>query len=176
MANTREVDRQRAVEHQLKQAGYMQRLAKRKRGGQDPAAGDVVMIPVSNVDRCKLDQRGVPALVVEVTHGNMLRCATKDGILERCLDRSHVQFDSNLTPTDVGLSGVLERWQGGDITARLSVRTASTNNSKFGGQGMLKCGCVKGNCRTSACRCFRAGRECNSRCHPKSANCQNQAL
>ena len=33
--------------------------------------------------------------------------------------------------------------------------------------------CVKASCITNRCACFKAGRKCNSRCHPKNANCRN---
>ena len=36
-----------------------------------------------------------------------------------------------------------------------------------------RCSCVKASCITNRCACFKAGRKCNSRCHPKNANCRN---
>ena len=36
-----------------------------------------------------------------------------------------------------------------------------------------RCTCVKASCITNRCACFKAGRKCNSRCHPKNANCRN---
>ena len=36
-----------------------------------------------------------------------------------------------------------------------------------------RCACQKASCITNRCACFKAGRKCNSRCHPKNANCRN---
>ena len=36
-----------------------------------------------------------------------------------------------------------------------------------------RCSCKKASCITNRCACFKAGRKCNSRCHPKNASCRN---
>ena len=36
-----------------------------------------------------------------------------------------------------------------------------------------RCSCKKASCITNRFACFKAGRKCNSRCHPKNASCRN---
>ena len=36
-----------------------------------------------------------------------------------------------------------------------------------------RCSCKTASCITNRCACFKAGRKCNSRCHPKNASCRN---
>ena len=36
-----------------------------------------------------------------------------------------------------------------------------------------RCSCAKASCITNRCACFKAGRKCNSRCHPKNSSCRN---
>ena len=69
----------------------------------------------------------------------------------------------------LGLQTALDSWQG---MPTVGLRQAMRVVSAVGGQGLLHCAC-KGACNTAKCKCFKAGRKCNSRCHKGSKNCCN---
>ena len=54
----------------------------------------------------------------------------------------------------------------------LPLRTAANKQSQGGGQGFVKCGCVK-TCQANNCKCKKANQFCNSRCHKGSNSCLN---
>ena len=47
---------------------------------------------------------------------------------------------------------------------KVSLRMAAGLESMGGGQGFFKCNCT-GQCNTNKCKCVKANRKCNSRCH-----------
>ena len=54
----------------------------------------------------------------------------------------------------------------------LPIITAANKQSQGGGQGFVKCGCVK-TCQANNCKCKKANQFCNSRCHKGSNSCLN---
>ena len=51
-------------------------------------------------------------------------------------------------------------------------KTAATEQSLGGGQGFVKCGCVK-SYQANNCKCKKNKQICNSRCHKGSSACLN---
>ena len=67
--------------------------------------------------------------------------------------------------TEKGYNG----WRG---MSKITEREVARATSIVEGQGMMKCSC-KGNCSSNSCKCRKAGRICNSRCHRGSSTCTN---
>ena len=80
-----------------------------------------------------------------------------------------------VTPSSVGLDGVLEAFNARQLTKTLSLREFARANSLVGGAGHVKCSCGKtGKC--TGCKCAKAGRFCGSSCGcSKYSACQNKA-
>ena len=109
----------------------------------------------------------------------MFRLATKIGVVAPCYNASSLTpLPSSMDLQSLGLEGVLDnnmanlkdndgKWK------KAPLRTHARAVSRFGGQGMMRCDCT-GKCDTKRCSCFKAGRECNSRCHNKNTCCVNQ--
>lgn len=164
-----------AAEKQAQRAGYMQKVAARRRG-RSPHPQDVVSIPIDKVDRGKLDDPSMMAVVLESSHAGRLRCGVQAGVIRQCFEPTQVRLMEAKAAEFPGLAGVYESWRAGNLPKHIALRTAAASVSAFGGQGMIRCGCAKGTCRTKACSCFAAERECNSRCHARNPRCQNQQL
>ena len=54
----------------------------------------------------------------------------------------------------------------------MTLREIVRDQSICGGQGFKKCSCLRGNCRTSRCACFKSDLLCNSACHSRRS-CEN---
>lgn len=60
-----------------------------------------------------------------------------------------------------------------DVPANsISLREAARSFSNLGGQGYDRCTCTQG-CKTNKCKCKKADRLCNSKCHA-SKSCTNK--
>lgn len=161
-----------------KQAGKMQRTANRKDGvGELLQVGTVVSIPIADVDRAKVDSTTATAVVVEVVwcgerqraESVKYRLACRAGVLKSLRHRSYVHPLVGVTPRLVGLQDALTTWK---TMPEVGDRSCARFLSSVGGQGLLHCACT-GNCLSGKCSCYKAGRECNSRCHKSSAKCRN---
>ena len=148
----------------------MYQRAKKVDGG-DYKVGDVVQIPLADVDTTKVDSKCITAVVVEVSEHDSYRVACKQGVMKslypyhRLLRVSGVSNDRGVH----GLEEIYESWRG---TTALSEREAARMDSCVGGQGMVKCGC-KGTCDTNRCKCKVANQFCGSRCHKGNSDCEN---
>ena len=104
----------------------------------------------------------------------MLRVATPHGVLKTCYSASDAPVATvGVPPEAMGLGGLVELFKAGKLE-KLSLRTALSKGSKWGGQGMVRCAC-KGPCATNSCSCKASGYLCTSRCHANNANCTNHA-
>lgn len=143
--------------------------------------GCVVRVAVSDVDRGRLDNPTVTAVVVEAREhptGRKYRLATRAGLLKTTYWAGDVWPLPLATPRLHGLAEVLEHWRTVQDTtplrdcAGISVRASVAAISVTGGQGMIRCDCT-GACNTLRCACFKANRLCTSRCH-KGRSCLNR--
>ena len=129
-------------------------------------AGDLVRMNVSDVDRGKTDNPTITLIVLEVVKRKsdqpaIYRLGSKRGPLKRFWSRSCLSRVKTVSAKVMGLEGVLLEWKG---MPSVSVHEAVQIDSSVGGQGMVRCDC-QGKCDTKRCKCFKAGRKCNSRCH-----------
>ena len=126
--------------------------------------GDNVAIPIPMVDRGRGDPRNILGVILDCDEHNMYTIAVKSGIISSKYARN--QFDlcpqKLLTNCDVNMECT--------VTLRQAVKATTS-----GGQGFFRCDCANGKkqCQTNRCKCFKAGKMCNSRCH-NSLTCKNK--
>lgn len=158
----------------------MKKTAEKRDGcGAILQCGQVVHIALAEVDRAKTDSTTAVAVVVEAVETGekrkevKYRLACQAGLLKSLRVRSAVQpARPGVTPLMMGLQDVLTNWES---LPEVGDRACARALSAAGGQGLLHCAC-KGACDNDRCSCFKAGRECNSRCHNTNANCTNKML
>lgn len=158
----------------------MKRFAAKRDGvGGILQCGQVVHIAIAEVDRAKTDTTTAVAVVVEAVETGSTqkevkyRLACAAGVLKSLRVRSAVMpARSGMTPRMMGLEEALTNWQN---MPEVGDRACARALSAVGGQGLLHCACT-GKCDNARCTCFRAGRECNSRCHKSNPNCENKQL
>ena len=154
--------RKRARDSQLKQA---ERMVKRSRIELKMAeVGDNVAVPIPLVDKGRGDPRNILGVVLDRDEHDMYKIAVKAGVLSTRYSRN--QFD--LCPQQLlNVSDVNTEHK---ITLRQALKSTAT-----GGQGFFCCDCSKGKkqCQTNRCKCFKAKRLCNSKCH-SSITCPNK--
>jgi hypothetical protein len=152
----------------LKQVSQGRRMQKRVRQDtiQDVPVGAVCLVPIDKTDRCKIDPKRLPCVVVEVTPRGQYRLACTEGVLNKVLCRQDFLHEPLKTPIFYGLQAALQNWK---TMRKVSVRTGSGAIAPSGGQGHVHCNC-SGNCSTKRCGSVTAGQKCNSRCHPSNSN------
>ena len=152
-------EREDAKRKTQKQADKMLELSRRRFG--EAKVGDTVLLAIPDLDRGRCEFPNLTAIVVEVHDGGLYKLGCKTGILDSFYTRN--QFsptqESFLTLEDVNLDKVIP------------LRTAASEESMGGGQGFFRCTCT-GKCITKRCKCFKADRKCNSRCHNRRT-CNN---
>ena len=129
--------------------------------------GSTVLLAILGLDRGRCEFPNLKAVVLEVSAGGMYKLGCKTGVLDSLYSRN--QFSPTLekflivavVPTENILSHALI----------LSLRAAAKEESMGSGQGFFKCSCT-GNCITKRCKCLKAARKCNSRCHNRRS-CKN---
>ena len=155
-----------------KQSGVMEARAKKADGG-NYNIGDVVKIPLVDVDRTKVDSAHIIGVVVEVSKHGLYRVAFKNGVLQNLYTYHRLNPVTGVTNNRriFGLEQSYQEWRG---LNKITEREAARFDSSVGGQGMLKCNC-KGKCDTRRCKCRNADppRFCNSRYHKVNTQCQN---
>lgn len=170
--------REAAFSHLQKQADKMQKYARQKdQCDQLLTVGTVVSIPLADVDRAKVDSTTATAVVVEVVwcgeqnrvESVKYRLACQAGVLKALRHRSYVHPLPGVTPSLMGLEEALHSWR---TMPLVGDRACARVLSAVGGQGLLHCACT-GHCMSGKCSCYKAGRECNSRCHKSNARCKN---
>ena len=124
--------------------------------------GDNVRVPVSKVDRGAADPSHLLGVVTDIVHGNY-RVGTHVGTLKGTFACSMVEKCKQVfvSPQDVP-------------ETTLSVRAAVTAGSIATGQGYIRCNCKTG-CFGGRCKCKKANRVCNSRCHQGVSGCKNHS-
>ena len=155
---------------QEQQGLRMQRRAARKGAHNRLVCGNIVQVGIANVDRGRADGTVLTCVVVEVTQTEMYRVATQAGVLKDCYSRGHLFQITTGTLRGLNLEGAYNGWR---LAPRISMREAARAASFTGGQGMVKCQCVRGTCLTNKCHCYKNNRQCNSRCHPRNSQCSN---
>ena len=175
MTPRRKEMRKRAHEKMVKASESMKKRAREQSGGEKVCeVGEVVLVPVSDMDRSKVDPANLLGVIVQVDKTrSSARVAVKTGLLKNWYAYhrlGHVKGDGNNVELN-GLSEVLKNWQTLKVT---SEREANRKLSQVGGQGRgcVTCSC-KGKCNTNHCSCKKAQRICTSACHRNNFCCEN---
>ena len=95
---------------------------------------------------------------------DLYQIGTENGMLKGWLDKTSMQKSTAFT---VNIKDVPENL--------ISIREAAAFQSLTGGQGLKKCNCksVGNRCQGNRCKCFKAKRQCTSRCH-SNLTCKNK--
>jgi hypothetical protein len=169
----RKQDRAKARENLQKQAKRMETRAKKADGGGEIQVGDVVLIPISDLDKCKLDSGNIVGVIVEKTETDYYRVVCKEGQLQNLYAYHRL---TRLTGSSNdrklhGLEEVYSSWRG---LSKVSEGTVKRLISVVRGSKLIKCGCrSKKSCSTNSCACKAAGQFCSSRCHKGNSCCLN---
>ena len=144
---------------QEEQAEAMLAASKRKLNPAD--IGDNVTVRIPEFDRGRGDHSNILAVVLS-EHEGMYKLGTRHGKLEGSYSRNQFGLceEKFLTSDEVP-------------DKQISLRSAANLESVGTGQGFFKCNC-KTNCEKShRCKCKKAGKLCNSKCH-SSKTCGNK--
>lgn len=118
--------------------------------------GDTVALTIPIVDRGRGDPRNIVGVIVH--HDQMndnYRIGVKSGLLKGFYSRN----DFEVCPQRLlSISDV-------NTNTEVSLRTAVSSESNYGGQGFHKCNCGSNQWKNNRCKCFKAKLKCNSRCH-----------
>ena len=135
--------------------------------------GDVVLVPLDDVDRTKVDGGNLCGVVVSTNKQNSTcRVAVKQGLLHRAYVYHAVKPVPEAS-NNIDLHDLRDAYENYRSLPKLTEREAARIVSSVGGQGMIHCMC-KGECKTNSCSCKKAGRLCGSRCHRNNNQCQNK--
>ena len=136
--------------------------------------GEVVLVPLADVDKAKVDAQNLTGVIVKIDTNRMLaRVVVKSGLLKQWYSYhklTHVMGKGN----NIELLGLREAYLEWGLMKVISEWEASRNESLVGdqGKGDVTCNC-KSACDSNRCSCFRVGRICTSACHLNNAKCKN---
>jgi ribosomal protein S17 len=135
--------------------------------------GDVVLVPLVDEDRTKVDGGNLIGVVIS-TDKNKTTCrvAVKHGVLHK----AYVYHALKLLPgtsNDIDLNDLREAFEDHGSLPKITERHAARLVSSVGGQGIVSCNC-RSECNTNQCSCRKAGRLCSSRCHRNNHKCKNK--
>ena len=135
--------------------------------------GDVVLVPLDDVDRTKVDGGNLCGVVVSV---NKLNSTCRVAVAQGLLHRAYVYHALKLVPeasNNIDLNNLRDAYDNYRSLPKLTEREAARYVSSVGGQGMVSCNC-RGDCTTNSCSCKKANRLCSSRCHRNNNKCKNK--
>jgi hypothetical protein len=154
-------------------------ITKEKAGKVDGIVnvGDVVDIPLHEVDQTKVDGKNITAVVVEVLKSRQVRCACFVGILDRSYARHQVSVLQGVINNGkvCGLEKAFHGWQGLPKTSldKIIEREVVRQTSLVGRQGLhVSFGC-KVKCVTKCCKCKAKNAFCNFKYHRGNTCCLN---
>jgi len=165
--------RKNAAENMSKKAEGVRKKILEKSPELVVKKGDVVLVPLDDVDCTKVDPGNLIGVVVSTDkRHSTCRIAVKHGILHRAYIYHAVKTvdpaSNNMDLHD--LRDAFDNWRS---LPKLTERAAARFISSVGGQGMIHCMC-RGECKTNSCSCKKAGRQCSSRCHRNNSRCKNK--
>jgi hypothetical protein len=138
--------------------------------------GEVVLVPLVDVDKAKVDAQNLTGVIVNIDINRMLaRVVVKSGLLKQWYSYSYHKLPSVVGKGNhIELFGLKEAYLGWGLMKVISEQEASRNESLVGGQGKgnVTCKC-KSACNSNRCSSFQAGRICTSACHRNNAKCKN---
>jgi hypothetical protein len=160
--------RKRAARKLELRAKSMKKVAMKKGVGKVFEVGEVVLMPLADVNKAKVDALNLTEVIVKIDTNRMLaQVVVKSGLLK--------QWCSYHKLTCVmGKGNNIELLLGWGLMRVISEQEASRNESLVGGQGKgdVTCNC-KSACNSNHCSCFRAGWIGTSTCHRNNSKCKN---
>lgn len=167
--------RKRAHGKMVKASDSMKKRALARNGDNKVCeVGEVVLVPLNDMDKAKVDSGNLLGVIVQVDQNRcMAKVGVKDGVLKNWYmyhKLGQVKGGGNNVELN-GLTDVLTNWKAMKET---SEREASRHESLVGGQGRgcVTCSC-KGKFNSNKCSCKKAGRICTSSCHRNNFCCEN---
>ncbi len=155
-------------------AKSMKVVAMKKGAGKVFEVGEVVLVPLADVNKAKVDAQNLTGVIVKIDNNRMLaRVVVKSGLLKQWYSYhklTRVMGKGN----NIELLGLQEAYLGWGLMKVISEQEVSRNESLVGSQGKgdVTCNC-KSACNSNRCSCFRAGRICTSACHHNNAKYKN---
>jgi hypothetical protein len=155
-------------------AKSMKAIAMTKGVGKVFEVREVVLVPLANVDKAKVDAQNLIGVIVKIDINRMLaQVVLKSGLLKQWYSYhklTHVVGKGN----NIELFGLQEAYLGWGLMKVISEQEVSRNESLVGSQGKGDVTCNgKLACNSNCCSCFRAGKICTSACHCNNAKCKN---
>jgi hypothetical protein len=134
--------------------------------------GDIVLVPLDDVNRTKVDGGNYSGVVVSV---NKLNSSCRVAVAQGLLHRAYAYHALQLLPKaskDIDLNNLRDAHKNYPSLPRLTEREAAHYVSSVGGQGIVHCNC-RSDCTKNSCSCKKANRLCSSRCHRNNNKCKN---
>jgi hypothetical protein len=135
--------------------------------------GDVVLVPLDDVDRTKVDSGNLCGVAVSV---NKLNSSCRVAVAQGLLHRAYAYHILKLLPTasnNIDLNNLRDAYENYRSLPRVTEREAARFVSSVGGQGIVHCNC-RTDCTKNTCSCKKANRLCSSRCHRNNNKCKNK--
>ena len=164
--------RDKATANVQKKAESVTKTALKKSPTSALMLGDIVLVPLNEVDRTKVDGGNLVGVIVSINKDkSTCRVAVKRGVLKRAYSHHNLRIvpDASNNRKVMDLEEAFTDWRS---LPSITEREAARHVSSVGGQGMVKCNC-KGECTSNSCACKKAGRLCSSRCHRNNKCCLN---
>jgi hypothetical protein len=165
--------RNRAAENMAMTANSIRSKLLKKTPQQFIKKRDVVLVPLDDVDRTKVDGGNLCGVVIAVNkHNSSCRVAVAQGLLHR----AYVYHSLKILPkesNDIDLNNLRDAYENYLLLPKLTERKAAHFISSVGGQGIVSCNC-KTDCTKNSCLCKKANRLCSSRCHRNNNKCKNK--
>jgi hypothetical protein len=158
----------------MKKLGTKVKGAFERRGRKEMICmvGEIVHVPLKDMDRSKTDPASLTSVIVKVNNGKSSACvAVKSGLLKDWYiyhKLGRVSGNSN----NIALNGLTEAFKTWKTLPVIAERQAARNKSMTGGQGVFKCNC-KGKCDTERCACKKTNQICTSACNGGNVCCEN---
>jgi hypothetical protein len=165
--------RNRAAENMTKKAYSIRSKLLIKSPQKLIKKGDVVLVPLDDVDRTKVDGGNLSGVVVSV---NKLNSNCRVAVAQGLLHRAYAYHALKLLPkasNDIDLNNLRDAYENYRSLPRLTEREAARFVSSVGGQGIVHCNC-RSDCTKNTCSCKKANRLCSSRCHRNNNKCKNK--
>ena len=135
--------------------------------------GDVVLVPLDDVDRTKVDGGNLCGVVVSI---NKVNSSCRVAVAHGLLHRAYVYHKLKVLPkasNDIDLNNLRDAYNNYRSLPKLTEREAARYVSSVGGQGIIHCNC-RTDCTKNSCSCKKANRLCSSRCHRNNNKCKNK--
>jgi translation initiation factor IF-1 len=162
--------RNRAAENMAKTAGSIRSKLLAKSPKLLIKKGDVVLVPLDDIDRTKVDGGNLSGVVVSVNKLNSsCRVAVAQGLLHRAYALKLLPEASN----NIDLNNLRDAYENYLSLPRLTEREAARYVSSVGVQGIVHCNC-RSDCTKNSCSCKKANRLCSSCCHRNNNKCKNK--